>query len=328
MKRADILCRLAGIGIIQHIFFNRKVAGRCPVFHKQGGAVTEMSSDRQRNNACKNGDSDPERPERLCFLFRRGPLLSGTLFRSFIRFKRIDALCFLLCLYCHTAIVKQSCAKLNLMNEKLLLENGPDLAVVIGAQSTEGLTGCGLSILACPVEESRWNIDLSPWPAKAVFRGTPDFEGGADTFFSRLLPEIQAAKETHPGRLFLCGYSLAGLFSLYVCTQYDLFDGCASVSGSLWYPGWTDWQKEHPLQCRDVYFSLGDKEPKTKHPLMKTVGEKTAESCNLAGLTSAAVFEWNEGGHFCDESVRIAKALAWLMRSGEADRTEAMAYSG
>ena len=207
------------------------------------------------------------------------------------------------------------------MSEKLLLENGPDLAVVVGARSTEGLAGCGLSILACPVEESRWNRDLSPWPAKAVFRGTPDFEGGADAFFESLRPQILAAKEFHPGRLFLCGYSLAGLFSLYVCTKQNLFDGCASVSGSLWYPDWTDWLKEHPIQCDEVYFSLGDKEPKTKHPLMKTVGDKTMECRELAAKTCRTVFEWNDGGHFCDESVRIAKALDWLMRSGEHDST-------
>ena len=207
------------------------------------------------------------------------------------------------------------------MSEKLLLENGPDLAVVVGARSTEGLAGCGLSILACPVEESRWNRDLSPWPAKAVFRGTPDFEGGADGFFESLRPQILTAKESHPGRLFLCGYSLAGLFSLYICTKQDLFDGCASVSGSLWYPGWTDWLKEHPIQCDEVYFSLGDKEPKTKHPLMKTVGDKTMECRELAAKTCRTVFEWNDGGHFCDESVRIAKALDWLMRSGEHDST-------
>lgn len=194
-------------------------------------------------------------------------------------------------------------------------ENGPDLAVVIGGSDAETLAMPGLSILLCPVEEASWNKDLSPWPAEPVFRGAPPFAGGADAYFESLLPVIRPALETHSGAHYLCGYSLAGLFALYTCTNYDLFDGCVSASGSLWYPGWTEWLSDHPVQCSRVYLSLGEQEKHTKHALMKTVEERTRQSEAMIGKYAETVFELNEGGHFADEDARLAKGLAWLCRS-------------
>ena len=198
------------------------------------------------------------------------------------------------------------------MSEITVYENGPDLAVVIGAQSPEGLAQPGLSLMLCPVEETEWNHNLSPWPADAVFRKAPPFTGGAQEYFQSLLPAIKETADAHPGRHFICGYSLAGLFSLYVCSMHDLFDGCASASGSLWYPGWTDWLKAHPLHCRQVYLSLGDREKNTKQPLMRTVEDKTRECEAMIRTYAETVFELNEGGHFADENARLAKGLAWL----------------
>ena len=198
------------------------------------------------------------------------------------------------------------------MNEKTLIENGSDLAVIIGARSTESLEAAGMSLLLIPVEEDAWNRVLSPWKADAVFPKTPAFEGGANRFLEELLPVVEEQKALHAGRLFLCGYSLAGLFALYACTECGLFDGCASVSGSLWYPGWEEWLRKHPVQCKSVYFSLGRREPCTKHPLMKTVGEKTDICREMISGYADTVFEWNEGGHFNDENLRLSKALFWL----------------
>ena len=198
------------------------------------------------------------------------------------------------------------------MSENTLIENGSDLAVIIGARSAEELNTEGMSLLLVPVEEDEWNTVLSPWKADAVFPKTPAFEGGAKPFLEKLLPEAGKLKTSHPGRLFLCGYSLAGLFALYACTESDLFDGCASLSGSLWYPGWDEWLRNHPVQCRAVYLSLGKREPYTKHPLMKTVGDKTELCREMISGYARTAFEWNEGGHFNDESLRLSKALSWL----------------
>lgn len=199
-----------------------------------------------------------------------------------------------------------------MMNEIIMLENGPDLAVVIGAQSAEELLLPGVSILLCPVGENDWNQNLSPWPADPVFRKTPPFGGGADAYFDTFLPDLTTALETHPGRHWLCGYSLAGLFALYICSKHNLFDGCVSASGSLWYPEWISWLEANPIQCRHVYLSLGDKEKNTKHPLMKTVEDKTRRCESIISAYAETVFELNEGGHFADENARLSKGLRWL----------------
>ena len=106
-----------------------------------------------------------------------------------------------------------------------------------------------------------WDRDLSPWPAEKVFRGGADFSGGADAFLQVLLQDILPAAEADlsPAWRGLFGYSLAGLFSLWALTKTDAFSRCASVSGSLWFDGFTDYLAAHPLlgTPERVYLSLG-----------------------------------------------------------------------
>ena len=45
---------------------------------------------------------------------------------------------------------------------------------------------------------------------------------------------------------------------------------------------------------------------------MKTVGEKTDICREMISGYADTVFEWNEGGHFNDENLRLSKALFWL----------------
>ena len=44
-----------------------------------------------------------------------------------------------------------------------------------------------------------WNRELSPWPAKAIFRGQPDFGGGAGEHLRRLTECIVPHVEGHLG---------------------------------------------------------------------------------------------------------------------------------
>lgn len=60
------------------------------------------------------------------------------------------------------------------------------------------------------------------------------------------------------------GYSLVGLFALWVSTQTNLFYGIAAASPSVWFPRWMEFEQQHPVQTQHVYLNLGDREERTK----------------------------------------------------------------
>ena len=159
------------------------------------------------------------------------------------------------------------------------------------------------------VKVSDWNKELSPWTAPAVF-GREEFGNGASDTLNKILP-ICGDKTK---RYYVGGYSLAGLFALWASCQADTFEGVAAASPSMWFPGFTDYLKDNKPKCSRIYLSLGDKEEKTRNPVMATVGEKMREAYELLQAQSVdCILEWNEGNHFKDADVRTAKAFAWVM---------------
>ena len=173
------------------------------------------------------------------------------------------------------------------------------------------------SMAVIPVAD--WNDSLSPWPAPGL-RGGGDFGGGADAFLRALeaaLPAVRAALEAPDAPCYLAGYSLAGLFSVYALYRSAAFAGAASVSGSLWFPGFAEFCASHEPKCVPdrVYFSLGDRESRTKNELLRRTEDMTrALSAALRERGTESVFELNPGGHFKDAETRVARGLAWLMR--------------
>ena len=159
------------------------------------------------------------------------------------------------------------------------------------------------------VKVSDWNKELSPWTAPAVF-GREEFGNGASDTLNKILP-ICGGKTK---RYYVGGYSLAGLFALWASCQTDIFEGVAAASPSMWFPGFTDYLKDNKPKCNRIYLSLGDREDKTRNPVMATVGEKMREAYELLQAQGVdSVLEWNEGNHFKDADVRTAKAFAWVM---------------
>ena len=169
---------------------------------------------------------------------------------------------------------------------------------------------------AIPVES--WNDALSPWEAPAVW-GKQGFGGKAgDTL--RFLTEqvIPTLEQRYPlpknVKIILGGYSLAGLFALWASTQTDLFYGIAAASPSVWFPGWMEFEQQHPMQAQHVYLSLGDKEERTKNTVMAAVGDGIrALHSRLTARGANCTLEWNSGGHFKDADLRTAKAFRWAM---------------
>ena len=154
-----------------------------------------------------------------------------------------------------------------------------------------------------------WNHDLSPWKAPAVF-GREDFGDGAEETLSEVLKTCSDRNKTY----IIGGYSLAGLFALWAAYQTDAFSAVAAASPSVWFPGFSEYMQERIPQVRAVYLSLGDREEKTRNPVMASVGERIREAHDL--LTRQGIqtmLEWNSGNHFKEADIRTAKAFAWAI---------------
>ena len=169
---------------------------------------------------------------------------------------------------------------------------------------------------AIPVES--WNDALSPWEAPAVW-GKQGFGGNAaDTLrflTEQVIPSLKQQFDLPENvKIILGGYSLAGLFALWASTQTNQFYGVAAASPSVWFPGWMEFEQQHPIQTQRVYLSLGDKEERTKNAVMAVVGDdiRTLHS-RLIERGADCTLEWNSGGHFKDADLRTAKAFQWVM---------------
>ena len=159
------------------------------------------------------------------------------------------------------------------------------------------------------VKVNSWNNDLSPWPAPAVF-GTEDFGEGAEGTLDFILSEVIP----DDSKIYIGGYSLAGLFALWAGYQTDRFDGIAAASPSIWFPDFTEYMRKNELHAGAVYLSLGDREEKTRNPVMSQVGNAIREGYDiLVKAGKDCILEWNGGNHFKEPDLRTAKAFVWLM---------------
>lgn len=169
---------------------------------------------------------------------------------------------------------------------------------------------------AVPVKS--WNDELSPWKSPAVW-GKESFGGNAAGTLRFLTEQViptlkQQFALPRNVRIVLGGYSLAGLFALWASTQTALFSGVAAASPSVWFPGWMEFEQQHPIQAQRIYLSLGDREERTRNAAMAAVGDniRTLHS-RLAERGADCILEWNSGGHFKDADLRTARAFRWAM---------------
>lgn len=174
--------------------------------------------------------------------------------------------------------------------------------------------------LLCAVKIDRWGHELSPWSAPPVF-GKEAFGDGAqetlDFLTDTLIPELKSKYHIQENaELILGGYSLAGLFALWCGYQTELFSGIAAASPSVWFPGWIDYAKTHSFHPDKVYLSLGDKEAKTRNPVMATVADCIREQLEIfQSAGTDAVLEWNQGNHFRESDLRTAKAFLHFLQA-------------
>lgn len=184
---------------------------------------------------------------------------------------------------------------------------------------TAQATGCPPFTLVI-ISDLDWNHDMVPWNSPPVFKNADPCTGGADDYLRLLTEEIIPTAEKEIGGVprwrGIAGYSLAGLFALYAIYQTDLFSRVGSMSGSLWFPGMKEYIFSHEPKrwpgC--MYFSLGDKESKTRNQVLRNVRQNTEEiHAFYRGKGIDTAFQLNPGNHYNQAVERTVDGLCWLL---------------
>lgn len=180
----------------------------------------------------------------------------------------------------------------------------------------------GVRARVVKVPVASWDENLTPWTAESPFRGRPDYAGKADETAAELIGcchAFEAEKGLAPSRRALAGYSLGGLFALHAFLHEPFWDACASLSGSLWYPGWAE-AMEHLALVRDADFagrsaflSVGAREAKAPQPQLRHVVEGMAMTALALEVHGCNVrCEIGPGAHTQHELERWQKGLEAL----------------
>jgi len=171
------------------------------------------------------------------------------------------------------------------------------------------------------ISSINWNDEMTPWESSTLFEGNTECKGKADNYILELtkiiIPKIEEKLKYKPLYYGIVGYSLGGLFAIYSIYKTNVFERVISSSGSFWYPGFVEFVKKNsPVTIpKKMYMSLGDKEKNTKIELLKTVQDNTEEIVNFYKSKGINVcYEQNEGGHFKDCYLRLAKGIKWTIK--------------
>jgi len=165
-----------------------------------------------------------------------------------------------------------------------------------------------------------WNQELSPWAVETVVSKDDRFTGGAPELLplltGEIVPQVERQLDMAPSWRCLAGYSLAGLFAVWTAFQTDVFSRILSASGSMWYPRWLEYAREHPLAAplQGAYLSVGEQESTSRNAVLQTVGERTRAIADLLaerGIPSK--FELNPGNHFKNPPLRVVKGIKWIL---------------
>ena len=173
-----------------------------------------------------------------------------------------------------------------------------------------------------------WNNDMTPWFAPKLNKYDKECLGKADDYLKilleKIIPEVEKyiniELNTNIKYYAIAGYSLGGLFAVYSAYKTNLFSRVASASGSFWYPKFVEYveQSEISKDIEKMYFSLGNKESKVKNEVLATAEENTKkleQIYKLQGINT--IYEENDGNHFKDTDLRMAKGIKWILKEGE-----------
>ena len=174
-----------------------------------------------------------------------------------------------------------------------------------------------LPFVLVTIELGDWTVDLMPWADGCISRESEAGKHGQDTLeyiLQVLLPELEHRYGPMP--VILGGYSLGGLFALWASCQTDAFAAVAAASPSVWIHGWLPFAQKHVPMAGNIYLSLGDREEHVKNQAIARVGDNLRSHYGLLQQQLGAdrcTLVWEQGGHFNDNSARMARAYAWCL---------------
>jgi uncharacterized protein len=212
------------------------------------------------------------------------------------------------------------------VNYPAVYMNGGDKIpeIISGLESHFGVD-CQAFLLIC-IQPAKWNDDYSPWQMSPLSDKDEPFGGGALLYLNFIIEAVKPYADAHyhtkpePANTALIGYSLGGLAALYALYNTSTFGKIGSLSGSLWFDGWTEFMEAGmPLNTEaKVYLSLGKGEERSRNQRMGKVGDCTRKAAEILSQqlkpADNLLLEWNTGGHFTEISQRYIKALLWLMK--------------
>lgn len=205
------------------------------------------------------------------------------------------------------------------------INGGDNIEEIMNSVEPSFGTDCNAFILIS-IQPENWNVDFTPWPAPALTKKSEAFVGGAPSYIEFVQNYIKPFMDTHyktkpePENTALVGYSLGGLTALYALYRSGAFGKIGSLSGSLWYDGWTEFMESTgPVNTNAmVYLSLGKGEEHSRDQRMAKVGSCTRKAAEILKGQLASkenlILEWNDGGHFNEIPQRFKRALLWLMQ--------------
>lgn len=162
---------------------------------------------------------------------------------------------------------------------------------------------------------------MTPWRCPSLSKEDIEYKGNADNYILELtetiIPKIEKNLKYKPLYYGIVGYSLGGLFAIYSLYKTNIFKRIVTGSGSFWYPDFIKFIKNNDLINipEKIYISLGDKEKYSKKEILSTVQDNTEEIFKFYQSKGLNIFfELNEGGHFKDNYLRIAKGIKYIIK--------------
>ncbi len=173
------------------------------------------------------------------------------------------------------------------------------------------------------ISNLNWDDEMTPWEAPNLTKKQPNFKGKANIYLNELINTIIPQIKQYLNNIqiniteyIIAGYSLGGLFALYSSYKTDLFTKIVSASGSFWYPKFLNFVQENTISSKinKIYFSLGNKESKTKNKLLQTTETNTKNLVKIyQNQAIQTIYEESEGNHFQNATLRMAKGIKWIL---------------
>ncbi len=170
------------------------------------------------------------------------------------------------------------------------------------------------------VSKLDWNFDMTPWQVEPFSWEKEELSGGADDYLhllsDEIIPRAKKLLDGPPDKLGIAGYSLGGLFAIYSLYRSEIFDLAASISGSLWFPGFREFVFENEMMSKPkkIYISLGDKEDKSRNRILRTVRENSESiAAHFVELGIDTKWQLNNGNHFTEPELRTARGISYIV---------------